>query len=282
MKKSFKKVKKILKKVFLLLLISATLFISTKLTINADIIGVNYGSTFLFAYNDTAYVLIDSDLTGATPLVGVSFTSYDTQFVSGWDVSAIDAGDYVEITGVAKSNVFNGSYGSTSGASYTDYFRLFQLNGGSVIIPLNNITSTAIIYLTNYSQYPIIYDATGTPSSMTLKQYFDLLESGYTNGYFAGYGDSYDDGYDNGVADGFDAGVLDQADEITQAYSDGYDAGAIASNEDAYDAGYSAGLSYQANDFYDNIESWLVPAIIVVLFLGGFIAFARKKRDSVE
>ena len=282
MKKSFKKVKKILKKVFLLLLISVTLFLSTKSSINADIIGVDYGSTFMFAYNDIAYVLIDSDITGAAPLVGVSFTSYDTQLVDGWDVIGLGAGDYVEITGIAKSNIFNGSYGSTSGASYVDYFRLFQINGGSIIIPLNSITSTAIIYLTNFPQYPIIYDSLGTPSSMNLKQYFDLLERGYTNGYFVGYGDSYDDGYTNGLADGFDAGVLDQADEITQAYSDGYDAGVIVNNEDAYDAGYRAGLNYKANYFYDNIETWIVPAIIVVLFLGGFIAFARKKRDGVE
>jgi hypothetical protein len=78
---------------------------------------------------------------------------------------------------------------------------------------------------------------------------------------------NYSAGYAEGLIVGFQNGLES---DNAEAYLQGYN------------AGVTAGLAHEANDFYDNIESWLVPAIIVVLFLGGFIAFARKKRDSVE
>lgn len=79
--------------------------------------------------------------------------------------------------------------------------------------------------------------------------------------------DSYSAGYTEGLLVGFQNGLES---DNAEAYLQGYN------------VGFNAGLDDQANDFYDTIETWLVPAIIVVLFLGGFIAFARKKRDSVE
>lgn len=79
--------------------------------------------------------------------------------------------------------------------------------------------------------------------------------------------DSYSAGYAEGLLVGFQNGLES---DNAEAYLQGYN------------VGFNAGLDDQANDFYDTIETWLVPAIIVVLFLGGFIAFARKKRDGVE
>ena len=98
---------------------------------------------------------------------------------------------------------------------------------------------------------------------------------GYNDGYSAGYGEGYGLGYTNALDDGFDDGYI-------EGYAEGYSIGSLNSEEASYNAGYADGLAYEGNEFYDNIESWFVPAIIVVLFLGGFIAFAHKKREGAE
>ena len=98
---------------------------------------------------------------------------------------------------------------------------------------------------------------------------------GYDDGYDAGFSEGYGAGYPNGIKVGHDAGYK-------EGWSEGYSIGSLNADEAIYKAGYADGIAHEANKFYDNIETWLVPAIIVVLFLGGFIAFARKKRDSVE
>jgi hypothetical protein len=69
-----------------------------------------------------------------------------------------------------------------------------------------------------------------------------------------------------------------------RGYAAGLIAGQLIVEEDAYNNGFGAGVDvgYKlANDrYYDNIENWLVPAIIVVMFLGGIFTFVRLKRNE--
>ena len=67
--------------------------------------------------------------------------------------------------------------------------------------------------------------------------------------------------------------------------SDGYDEGLMAGEPEAYERGFKNGqesrLAENNAAFYQGIEKWLVPAIITVIALGGFVTIAaRKRRDE--
>lgn len=111
---------------------------------------------------------------------------------------------------------------------------------------------------------------------------------GYSDGLTIGYEDAFNAGYDEGKRIG---DIL----QYQYGYDAGYEEGLITGNEDAFNAGYDAGFTdgsqegeaYDAgyadgaNDsFLGSIDKWLVPAIIIVMLLGGFFAIARKKRDG--
>lgn len=124
-----------------------------------------------------------------------------------------------------------------------------------------NYTVGEVYYWSSvYSSYN--YDDTYQlpPGATTIYLWLNaIIDASSNDGYSAGYAEGLIVGFQNGLES-----------DNAEAYLQGYN------------AGVTAGLDHEANEFYDNIETWLVPAIIVVLFLGGFIAFARKKRDSVE
>ena len=113
---------------------------------------------------------------------------------------------------------------------------------------------------------------------------FDLgreigLDEGYDYGYDYGYNYGYDVGYDEGYIEGVDLG-----------YHDGYYEGSleglyISECGPIYEQGFKDGQESKlaANNaaFYQGIEKWLVPAIMTVIALGGFVTIAaRKRRDE--
>lgn len=267
-----------MKKLFLLIL---TLFLGIGVTFistpKAHAIEIStYNSPFMFAYNDEIYIIYDIELDSATLLVGLNLDSYDTQFYNDWDGATLTTDDYQEIVSTAKTNFFINSYGSSAGSYYATKFRLFQLLkfGGGILI--SSVSSTAIIKLSAYPQYPVIYDAT-IPGwfSMTLKQWLDLQETSYDIGFYDGYIDGEDDGYDIGHSEGLLSGY-------DSGYAIGYANGAAASTNEAYSAGFTAGINQEANHFYDDIGKWLVPALIVVLFGSAVITFINIKRRNEE
>lgn len=102
--------------------------------------------------------------------------------------------------------------------------------------------------------------------------YFDPVDlsdygQGFTDGYDYGYTAGYDEGNDDGYNEGYDVG-----------YDVGYDTGIQEGNPEAYQQGYKEGAE---ESFLGNFDTWIVPAIIVVMFVGGFFAIVRMKRDNL-
>ena len=123
----------------------------------------------------------------------------------------------------------------------------------------------------------------------------DLLDA-YDEGYYDGSTDAFDSGYslgyDNGLADGYDEGwEVGWEDGWEDGWEGGYDEGfedaysEIITN-DEYTLGYNNGFKdgekskiVKNNEaFYGGIEKWLVPAIIVVLVVGGIMSISALKR----
>ena len=113
---------------------------------------------------------------------------------------------------------------------------------------------------------------------------FDLgreigLEEGYEYGYNYGYNYGYEVGYDEGYI---------EATELVynEAYYEGYLEGLYISEcgpiyEQGFTDGQESRLAENNAAFYQGIEKWLVPAIITVIALGGFVTIAvRKRRDE--
>ena len=121
----------------------------------------------------------------------------------------------------------------------------------------------------------------------------------YDQGYDDGYGDGQLVGYEDGQDDMFDNGASTYGYVIANAYDyilgydegqdDMFDNGSVAygytpdSSYD-YDIGYDAGSQVNVNagtiNFMESFENWIVPAIVVVILLGGFMTIAARKRGQ--
>ena len=105
--------------------------------------------------------------------------------------------------------------------------------------------------------------------------YDRIFDYGYDIGYANGYNDGYSEGFDVGDDRGFDDGYA-------VGYDDGYEDGLLVGEPEAYERGFIDGekskLAENNEAFYQGIEKWLVPAIITVIALGGFVTIAARKR----
>lgn len=111
------------------------------------------------------------------------------------------------------------------------------------------------------------------PNTNTWLDYND----GYDNGLYYGYNNGYAEGEQDTIDNIFDNGI-----ETYPGYnamqSHDFIAGVAMDDAYAYDQGY---LDGSTDSFMANLDTWIVPAIIIVLIGGGFIAFA-KMRNSKE
>lgn len=140
----------------------------------------------------------------------------------------------------------------------------------------------------------IIYN----PNQDYVRGYNDGYENGYNEGYeegeSAGFNDGWDEGYYNGSIEGFElgeqAGYLDGYDVghedgyiygynygYNQGHDVGYSSGLQASQSEAYQDGYLKGAE---ESFISNFDKWIVPAIIIIMIVGGFFAVVRRKREG--
>lgn len=109
----------------------------------------------------------------------------------------------------------------------------------------------------------------------TLADSFDY-QRGLAN-YLASAGDAvataiYNNGFDGYFHDG--TGLA-----LDETLSHSYLLGILAGDEASYDRGYIDGGN---NSFAAKLDTWIVPAIIIVLFLGGFISIISWKRRKSE
>lgn len=135
-----------------------------------------------------------------------------------------------------------------------------------------------------------IYNATST-NAINLTAWY-LRDLGSSATYQSGYNDGFDEGYQTGTSDGYNSGVntgynsgysqghedgySEGASDLTSAYSDGYISGySDGLDADAYQEGYTDGST---SGFLGNFHLWIVPAIIVILVLGGVLTIIAKKR----
>jgi len=127
----------------------------------------------------------------------------------------------------------------------------------------------------------------------------DAYEYGYESGYINGYTDGERVGYNNGYDIGYEEGELQGWEDgyevgYTDGHNDGYnegfdDAYSEITTSEEYELGYDNGFKdgekskiVKNNEaFYGGIEKWLVPAIIVVIVLGGIFSIASFKRREV-
>lgn len=97
---------------------------------------------------------------------------------------------------------------------------------------------------------------------------------------------SYNEGYTNAWFDAerdfqliFDSLVEDIKREArAEGEQIGYNRGVQSSQQEAYEEGRLIGAN---ESFLANFDKWIVPAIIIVMFVGGFFAVVRMKRDSL-
>lgn len=150
------------------------------------------------------------------------------------------------------------------------------------------------------------------PTTNPINIRFEILTYDYEF-YNVAYNNGYNTGYDIGIFDGralygyYDTSTstwLTGAEARLQGYDLGkmafgyFDTGtstwitAVAYGEDEYDRGLGDGLLESNQESYDrgfvdggnasfvgNIHNWIVPAIIIVLFLGGAVTVFMRKRE---
>lgn len=120
-------------------------------------------------------------------------------------------------------------------------------------------------------------------SATSYENYFDGYETGFDFGYEEGLFDGYESGYNQGHDDGYGLGHGEGYDQgFGEGYYVGYYEGIMVGDSEAYEEGFKAGQKSQLVEnnkaFYNGIEKWLVPAIITVIALGGFVTIAARKR----
>lgn len=124
----------------------------------------------------------------------------------------------------------------------------------------------------DYEFYNIAYNggydtgkADGILEGRNTYGYYDTSTNTWLTGTQArqqGYDIGYDWGYDEGYGDG---------------HGDGFSEGINLSDQESYDKGYIDGSN---DSFLASIKDWIVPAIIVVLFLGGAVTIVLRKSEG--
>lgn len=121
-------------------------------------------------------------------------------------------------------------------------------------------------------------------------------DAGFREGFGAGYEAGLEEADENAYNDGYNDARLTFGIKIDdtwytanewgniqydEGYNDGLGDGALLNDEEIYNEAYNKGLKEGRNDkFYTGIEKWLVPAIIVVVVLGGVLSIIAKKKEG--
>lgn len=274
---------------------------STSITATSSYLYGPFSFSQIFDVPDNQYSFLTLDIEGSYDL-GIEFEVAD-EFGEYVDTFSIDGEDFLD-TNCVFSVVFNYAPGSTrpnTTVYITDKTVLRNLvttyQSTYVIVenpfPKNIVTSISIYGNFPFDDYPAGAIKGTQPFDSILEYYFwdynmhinlyqDLYYKGYTDGHNSGYTSGYTVGYNKGLLEGESVGY-DQG--YGEGYYVGYYEGIMIGDAEAYEEGFKAGqkskLAENNEKFYNGIEKWLVPAIITVIALGGFLTIAaRKRRDE--
>lgn len=238
-----------------------------------------YGKTELIDYD------VSDDTLYYTNTIRFRFTSSESSFFpNDYEGSATSLLDMFNIFKAYKLN--NSEFATINKFVFANDQTLLLLRAGQVIDTIGQ-------------PYQIIFDLEGDtirfinkdeyPFYVLPLSQFDVSDvfTLKTKRYFTS-----DNSYDKGYADGLRFGRITYAyfqngryytaeefgfSEYNRGYDIALDIGLEASQGEAYQNGYDKGSK---DSFMASIKDWIVPAIIVVLFLGGAVTIIAKKREG--
>lgn len=178
----------------------------------------------------------------------------------------------------------------TAGDDYQLLYVVDAVNNNAFISNVNGkLDSDNYLYLGRYDIIVLEYERIFTIRNGEIA--FDMtlndIDNYYNNTSWSMYVEgltqnqtAYDNGYDDGYNDAkeqyayYDNGTYHDG---NYAYDKGYQDGLDSDSQSAYNKGYIDGGN---NAFQANLHVWIVPAIIIVIGLGGYLTIARSKRDE--
>ena len=110
------------------------------------------------------------------------------------------------------------------------------------------------------------YNALQYDITIYMRYFSDTGSIDYDLGYNDGFNDGRSQGYSSGYNDGYSSG-----------YNTGYNTGLQVSQQEAYQRGYDDGLKNAYPEFVNKLDTWIVPAIIIVIIAGIFVGYRRER-----
>jgi len=235
----------------------------------------------------TTYILTFPTGTGVNIPIENMFSTMDV--VGGYDIFYTMPVDWsgsnwiLTVDGVnfdTSGDKITGVLFSNTGVESTSYMLLYTDTAVTTIDSLDNIDVNVLF---------------------TAIKYDDSVVESYNNGYTDGYEDAslvltnsgYIDGYSTGQSDlytyGSDFFSLNQLLSTDFQRGLAYDAVDGTDYDNGYTAGYDVGIfeGSQVNvnagmsNFQSDFDVWIVPAIVIVMLLGGFLSiYAAKSRGN--
>jgi len=292
-----------MKKLFIVL----TLFIATILIFTQESYAIDY-AVGLNASNVAPFLdeyELDSSGTGYANYIKVSGLT-ETQYTIAWlDSTPLIEDDFAILAGAYFDDLEVTDWLTQSIQIYRFYTEdnwipvqtfdinphLFEINNDQlfdepyVLCFQSSSMADVKTFVETYAY--VIYDSAINILTKSIAYYSSLANS-------AGYAEGYDDGilvgtgtYSQGYYDGYDVGLID-------GYEDGqndlYDYGStingfILADSHDYKAGVTVGGATNVNagmtNFMSDFGTWIVPAIIIIILLGGFVTiYAKKNRGD--
>lgn len=121
----------------------------------------------------------------------------------------------------------------------------------TLVIPWNNATPPPNYQTENLKGY---FANESEFIGFSMQDMLNAEQTGYNKGYNEGASDWYNSGFTNG-----------------------YNSGLQVTNSELYDEAYQQGAR---DKFMANFDKWIVPAIIVIMFLGGFISVMSMRSNK--
>lgn len=309
-----KKQKLFKKFIFMLVLIPIMVLIVNLETKAAYIPGkdLNLGSLnleipYIDLDDDKPYILVSWDKYFNNPISNASIYYKSPTNTNWYGFQAVNyqSSDYVLKSEAFKENRFLQWFGGSEGYTFASQFVILEIVGGTAFLPYND--SELFYYSTKYGNF-FIADAR-KPSETTLifstqptTLLYQLAQAqlvGYNQGQTDGEA-SLEEALQQGILQGlqqaktaYQQQIYDlegQIENIYQfiiprernnAYDNGYNAGMQENYQEVFDKAYNEGLiAGQRDVFYSNFNKWIVPAIIIVIVLGGALSIITIKMRS--